>query len=105
MVLCKLCLSRFLSFQLYVHRTARENRHIHRLCSWEWELEGEARTGSQRETYRDVFEEVDRVVINVVADEIVVCYGQECHLRNGENIHELFYLWPLCPENTFNYAK
>lgn len=56
-------------------------------------------TASQeRETYRDVFEEVDRVVIDVVADEIVVRYGQESHLRNGENIHELLDLWPLCVE-------
>lgn len=46
-------------------------------------------------THRDVFEEVNGIILDVVCDEEVICYSQESHLRNGEDIHELLHLWSL----------
>lgn len=63
------------------------------------ELDG---SKSGQETYGDVLKEVDWIVIDVIGDEIVVGHGQEGHLRDGENIHELLYFRPLCAENELN---
>lgn len=57
---------------------------------------------SGQDTYRDILKEVDWIVIDVVGDEIVVRHGQECHLRDGENIHELLYFRPLGAESELN---
>lgn len=47
-------------------------------------------------THRDVLKEVNWIIFNVVGDEKIICHCQEGHLRNGEDVHELLHLWPLC---------
>ncbi len=46
-------------------------------------------------THRDVPEEVNRIVFNVVGDEKIICHSQESHLGDGEDVHELLHLWSL----------
>lgn len=45
--------------------------------------------------HRDVLEEVNWIIFNVVSDEKIIRHSQEGHLRNGEDVHELLDLWPL----------
>ena len=42
-----------------------------------------------RGVYLDVFIQVDRLVVDVVPHEEVVDAGQQRHLRQGEDVHEL----------------
>lgn len=53
-------------------------------------------------THRDVLEEVNRIIFNVIGDEEIVHHSQESHLRNGEDVHELLHLWPLGSKTQFN---
>lgn len=50
------------------------------------------------ETHRNVFVEMDGVVVNVIADEEVIGYSQEGHFRQREDVHELLYSWALKQE-------
>lgn len=38
-----------------------------------------------------IFVEVDRLVVNIVLHEKIINAGQQGHLRQGENVHELFH--------------
>lgn len=44
------------------------------------------------------------IVFNVICVEIVICYSQESHFWDGEDVHKLFHLWSL-PKTmqTFQY--
>lgn len=46
--------------------------------------------------HRHISIEVHRVILNVAGDEVVVGHGQEGHLWQGEDIHELLHIWALC---------
>lgn len=46
-------------------------------------------------THRDVLEEVNWIIVDVVGDEKIIRHGQESHLWNGEDVHELLHLWSL----------
>lgn len=48
-----------------------------------------------RYAHRDVLEEVNWIIFNVVGDEKIICHSQESHLRDGEDVHELLHLWSL----------
>lgn len=75
------------------------------LCASRRELVGEAAASKQPGTFntvrlrghshRDVLEQVNRIVLDVVGDEKIICHCQESHLWDGENVHELLHLWPL----------
>ena len=47
------------------------------------------RGSDPRNVYLDVFIQVDGLVVNVVSHEEVVDAGQQRHLRQGEDVHEL----------------
>lgn len=47
-------------------------------------------------THRDILEEMHWIILDVIGDEKVVGHSHESHLGDGENVHELLHLWPLC---------
>lgn len=54
----------------------------------------------REETHRDVLVEVNRVVLDAVGDEEVVCSGQQRHLWDGEDVHELLHPRTLRQKHT-----
>lgn len=62
---------------------------------------GTETTSPETETHRDILEEVNWIVINVIGDEKIICHSQESHLRDGENVHKLLHLWTLWTERRF----
>lgn len=50
---------------------------------------------NRRLTHRDVLEQMNWVVVDVICDEIVICYSQESHFWDGEDVHKLFHLRSL----------
>lgn len=84
-------LSRFPSFQL------NENSKRENIPGPQPEKEGGTfvmeRTGGP--AHRDILEQMNWVVLDVVCDEIVICYSQQSHFWDGEDVHELFHLRSL----------
>lgn len=42
-------------------------------------------------SHLDVFVQMDRLIVNVVLEKVLVDTGQERHLRQGEDVHELLH--------------
>lgn len=46
-------------------------------------------------SYRDVFIQMNWIVLNAVRDEKVICDSQKSHLWDGEDVHKLLYFGSL----------
>lgn len=87
-------LSRFPSIQLNKKNSNPKKRTQPRPTGWEIRC-NVCYCGNRRPTHRDVLEKMNWVVFNVICDEIVICYSQESHFWDGEDVHELFHLRSL----------
>lgn len=55
------------------------------------QLEELQRHGTPRPHHLDVFVQVHGLIVNVVLQKVLVHTGQQGHLRQGEDVHELLH--------------